>query len=259
MGKTGCCSRDRVLLSKALIQLSADGRGWCPPGSCLAWGDPALGSASSIVGLMVNSKRLHAKGDLLVTLFLWWAPANPSLHRRPSNMSRLYWFSLRVVTASLLCVLMHTKFCLCPPKTGVSGSLSPLEGLWSNPTDPQGQIPWGFSVPLLDPQAGIQNLHNNARTSLALLFSSLWVTHLAGMGFDFIVIASLLLSCCCFFVFERGVSFFGGFQCPPVDCFSTANCNFGALAGGGKHTPSTLPSWAGRPVVFYIYLCCYFY
>ena len=36
------------------------------------------------------------------------------------------------------------------------------------------------------------------------LFSSLWVTHPAGMGFDFIVIVPLLPSCCgFFFVFGR--------------------------------------------------------
>ena len=40
----------------------------------------------------------------------------------------------------------------------------------------------------------VQNLHNSARTSLVLLFSSLWVTNLAGMGFDFIMIAPLLPS-----------------------------------------------------------------
>ena len=35
---------------------------------------------------------------------------------------------------------------------------------------------------------GVQNLYNAARTSLVLLFSILWVTYLAGMGFDFIMI-----------------------------------------------------------------------
>ena len=32
---------------------------------------------------------------------------------------------------------------------------------------------------------GVPNLHRSGRTSLVLLSSSLWVTHLAGMGFDF--------------------------------------------------------------------------
>ena len=58
---------------------------------------------------------------------------------------------------------------------------------------PAGQIPWGFPIPLSH-----QNLHHSGRTSL-VLFSSLWVTHPGGMGFDFIVIVPLLLSCCVFF------------------------------------------------------------
>ena len=36
----------------------------------------------------------------------------------------------------------------------------------------------------------VQNLPNGVRSSLLLLFSSLWVTHLVVMGFDFIVIAA---------------------------------------------------------------------
>ena len=61
------------------------------------------------------------------------------------------------------------------------------------------------------------------------LFSSLCVTHLAGMGFDFIVIVPLLPSLCSFFVFHSGVSFFVGFQHPPVNGCSTASCDFGSL------------------------------
>ena len=77
-----------------------------------------------------------------------------------------------------------------------------------------------------------QNLHNSGRISLVLLFSSLWVTYLVGLGFDFIMSVPLLQSCRrFFFVFGHGISFFGGFQC--YGC-STATCNFHALAGGDK-------------------------
>ena len=55
------------------------------------------------------------------------------------------------------------------------------------------------------------------------------------MGFVFIVIAPLLLSSCSFFfVFGLKLSFFGGFQHPPVDGCSIASCNFGALIGGDE-------------------------
>ena len=69
-----------------------------------------------------------------------------------------------------------------------------------------------------------------------VLFSRLWVGHLAGVGFDFIVFAPLPPSCCSFFfVLGHGLSFFGGFQCPSVECCSVASCNFGALAGGDEY------------------------
>ena len=57
------------------------------------------------------------------------------------------------------------------------------------------------------------------------------------MGFDFIMVTVLLQSRCgFFFVFGCGISFIGGFQCPPVDGCSTVSCCFGAFAGGDEHT-----------------------
>ena len=57
------------------------------------------------------------------------------------------------------------------------------------------------------------------------------------MGFDFIMIAFLLPSCCSFsFVLGCGVSFFVcGFKCPPVDGCSAASCKSGVLTGKDKH------------------------
>ena len=44
---------------------------------------------------------------------------------------------------------------------------------------------------------------------MVVLFPSLWVAHLVGMEFDFIVISPLLPSCCSFcLVFGHEVSFF---------------------------------------------------
>ena len=55
---------------------------------------------------------------------------------------------------------------------------------------------------------GVQNVifNNSVRTSLVLLFSSLWVTYPAVMGFDFTVVTPLLPSHCGFFVYGCGVS-----------------------------------------------------
>ena len=52
-----------------------------------------------------------------------------------------------------------------------------------------GQIPWRFPVSLSDPRAGKPDIvhrtfTNNGRTSLVLLFSSLWVTHRYGIWFN---------------------------------------------------------------------------
>ena len=131
------------------------------------------------------------------------------------------------------------KILFVPSKTGVcffQSSESPvIKARWPSRSDSLG-------IPSLTVRSqgweywhGVQNLHNSGRTSLVLLFSSLWVTHLVGMGFDFIVPVPLLPSRCgFFFVFGHGVSCFGGFQRSPVDGCSTASCYFGALTGGDE-------------------------
>ena len=108
-----------------------------------------------------------------------------------------------------------------------------IKSHWSSRSESLG-IPSSF---VWSPGWEAQNHHNIGRTSLLLLFSSLWVTHLAGMGFHFIMIVSFLPSHYgFFFVFEHGVSSFGRSQCPPVDGCSRASCNFGVLSVGDEHT-----------------------
>ena len=56
-------------------------------------GKTGSSSTGSFIGLMVNSKRVYAKGDLSVLLLpvplsLWSALPDPCLHRRHSNTSR---------------------------------------------------------------------------------------------------------------------------------------------------------------------------
>ena len=128
------------------------------PGSCLAWGDSALRSVDSMVRLMVTSRRVNANGDLPRQLlpaapFLWWTPADLCLHRRPSNTRRYLGFSVLWSHCSLPLSLGTCKVLFVPSKTGVSVSPSPVEVLLSNPTGLQSQVPWGFPVPLLGPQA----------------------------------------------------------------------------------------------------------
>ena len=90
---------------------------------------------------------------------------------------------------------------------------------------------------VMDREAWCAVVHGvtKSRTRLSSCTTSLWVTNLAGMGFDFIVIVPLLPSHCrFFFVCGHGGSFFGRFQYPPVNGCSTAGCDFGALAGGDE-------------------------
>ena len=107
----------------------------------------------------------------------------------------------------------HKILCV-PSKSGVSVYPSRVEVPQSKPAGLQGQVPRGFPVPLSDLLAGKPDVRLRTFTSggeLLWCYGSLvlWVTHLVGMGFDFIMVVPLLLFCCSFsFVFERGVSFF---------------------------------------------------
>ena len=161
----------------------------------------------SMAGLKSNSKRVYSKGDLPSLLppalpSLQWASSCPTQAGRFASVSC---GSLRLSSGSwymqdLVCALQDWSLC------------------FSQSSDLSGQTPWGFPVPLSDPQAeqawhGVQNLHNSGRTSLGLLFSSHPPS--GGIGFDFIMIVSLLRSCCnFFFVFGCGVPVFGGSSVP---------------------------------------------
>ena len=88
---------------------------------CLAWGDWELEATGSLVGLMADSGRAHAKEyfpELLlpVSLSPWWATATPRLCRRPSKPAGRSGSVSYGVTAPFPWVLMCTLLCLCPPR-----------------------------------------------------------------------------------------------------------------------------------------------
>ena len=146
------------------------------------------------------------------------------------------------IFASLLWVLVHAKFCLCPPRLAFlfpqSFGRYIIKSCWPSRPDSL-RIPGPFAGSLgWEDWCGVQNLHNSGRTSLVLLFSSLWVTHPVGIGFDSIMIVSLLPPRFSFFVFECGVSFFGRFQHPPVNCR-----DFGALTGEDTIACPSIPRY----------------
>ena len=141
------------------------------------------------------------------------------------------------VTASFLWVLLCAKFCLCSPRLESPFSPGPWKFCNQIPLalkvrlhgDSQSlyQIPNRFLAFWLrssvsDPQAGKPGVRfrtfagrekeKRGRTSLVVLFSSLWVTHPAVTGFHFFIMIAPLyhLATGLFFVFGRGVPFLMG-------------------------------------------------
>ena len=206
-------------------------------GSYLAWGHPALASTGSMVGLMATSRRFMPRGTFqcphpcsepLLTHTSTGGPLTPA-----ASIASVFCR----VAAPLFWVLVRAKFCLCLQDWNLCFPQS--SGRCIIKSDPQGQIPWGFPVPLLGSWAGKSDMGLRTFTTVGELlwwyFPQVCGSPTIEMGFDFIMIAHHLLSCCgFFFVFGCGVSYFCGFQCPPVDGCSTASCNFGVLTGGDE-------------------------
>ena len=91
---------------------------------------------------------------------------------------------------------------------------------------------------------------------IGIIFSSLWVTHLADMGFDYIMVLPFQSSPYgSSFSLELQYIFFGRFQCPPIDSCSTTSCIFGTLAGGDKCTSFYFAISTGISYKFCMYLC----
>ena len=177
------------------------------PVSYLVSGKPASGSRGFMVGLTETSKRTYLKGDLPGLLLpvpqsLWWAPADPLLHRRASNNSKYFWFSLLWGHCSFPLDLSACKI-LCPPRVVyyLQSCISLIiKCRWYSRLDSlAGKPDMGFRT------------FTTGKNYFGIIVASLWVTHPVSMWFYFIVIVPLLPSCCGFFVFGCRVSFFGGF------------------------------------------------
>ena len=133
----------------------------------------------SVVTLMVN-----CKGDLPNLMLpgpwsLWWAPANPRLHRRPSNTSREFWFSHLLGHCCFPLGVGASKIFFVPSKIRVSVSLSPVEVMQTNSTGLQGQIPWGFLLLCQIPRLGSLMWSSEASEQWEYFFDIL-VLHFVG-------------------------------------------------------------------------------
>ena len=166
-----------------------------------------------MAGLTVTSKRAHAKGHLPGLLLPVSQPpqqatatATPGLHGRASTLAGRSGSASSGVTAPLPWGLVGSR--LCCARTGFC--VSPVvKAHWPAKSSSLGIPMTSAGSPSWEACCGAQNLHNTGRTSLVELFSILWVAHLLGMEFDFIMIVSLLLSHCGFsFVFGCGGVFF---------------------------------------------------
>ena len=252
VGKLGLALVDRALLSKALIQLSGNGWDYTPcllivwPEVTQPWGE----------GLMVTSKSTHAKGDLPRMLLPMPHPCGEPLPIHtftgdPPTLAGNFGSVVCGVTAPFLWVLVNAKFCWCCPR--LESLFLPV--LWKSycqtvllsRSDSLG-IPSPFvRSPGWEGWCGVQNFYNSGRTSVVLLFSSLWVTD---TGFDFILIVPLLLSHWGFFVFGPKASFFGEFQYSPFD-----GCSAVAMLVLWQEKMSACtsspPSWTGSQQVLF--------
>ena len=101
------------MLSKSLIQFSVDGQGCVPSLLC--------GLSSNYDGGNEDDgtsfKRSSAHTAELSAPTLHQATADPRLHQRLLDTLRQVWVSLSCGdTAPFSWVLVHTRFCLCPPR-----------------------------------------------------------------------------------------------------------------------------------------------
>ena len=141
------------------------------PGSCLAWGLGLYGRVKA------NSKRAPREtfGAPIPVVSHCWGP--PTLVQSP--MGSLLLSSGSWCAQNFVCTLQDCSLCL-PQSSG-----SPIiKSCWPSRSDSQGIPSLFVGSPGWEAWHGVQNLHNKGRTSLVLLLSSLWITHLAGIGFD---------------------------------------------------------------------------
>ena len=224
----------RALLSKALIQLSDE---WgCTSSLVVVWPEETQpwGLKGSMVGLLVTSKRVYTKGDFPVPPSCGEPHLMHASTGGPPTLAGSFCPVSCGVTALLLWVMVHTKLLVVPsPLSFPQSSGSPMiKSHWPSRPDCQG-LPWSFvGSPGWEAWYGFQNLHNSARTWL-VLFSSLWVIHLASMGIDFIVIVPLLLAHCGFSLsLDTWYLFLVGSSIHLPLSVKQVICNFVALAGG---------------------------
>ena len=201
---------------------------------CLARGPGVCRLCDRLAATSKRTSKGRLSGPLLpVPLSLQRATATPR-ETLQQQLAGLLWFSLLWGHCPFPWVLVHAKFCLCPPRVE---SLFPIV-LWKSCN----QIPLTFKVRFpvnsqslcLIPRLGSLTWGSEPSQQWENLFGLLvrqFVGHPPsryGICFyrDF---TPPTISLWFLFVFGHGVSFSGELQHPPVNGCSTASCSFGVL------------------------------
>ena len=129
-----------------------------PPCS-LAW--PNYGSGNGSKGNLLP-KDLMPRLFCSVPLTQWQATVNPHLRQRFWDTHRKVWLSILWGHYSFL-LSPSSQVLFVPSKSPFPQSCgsSVIKSHW-----PSSQIPWGFSVPLLDPQVGKSAVGPNTFTTV---------------------------------------------------------------------------------------------
>ena len=155
-------------------------------------------------------------------LSLWWAPANPRLHRRPSSLAGSFGSASCGVIAPLLLSWCARNFVYVLQ----DWSLFFPSVLWKSYNQIllafKSRFP-GLPVPLLDPKAGKPDMGFRTFTKVR---EFLWHYCSPACGSPtqqiwdlifYMTVCVLLSNCGFFFFFGCGVSSFGGVQCHPME------------------------------------------
>ena len=194
--------------------------------------------------------------------FQWPCPCGeplPALTGAPPTLAGSSGWVSCGVTAPPFCVLMHTKFCLCPPRLE---SLVPSV-LWKACD----QIPLALKARFPGDSQSLCWIPRLGFRTFVIVGELLWCYCSPVCGsptwqvWDLILLwlrPSYCLAAASSLSLDVGYLFLVGSNILLSIVVQQVIAILVLLPEEISTHPSTLPSWAGRPLVFYIYLCCYF-
>lgn len=219
---------------------------------CLAWNIPALKPTGYWVGLVLVGEwrppgglmPMSAHQSCCCQCHFPCSEPHPLLTSKEDPLvlaGRSFPISYEVTAF----FLVHARPCGCPPRMEFlflqSCGIPALKPCCPSKSESLGDPPPIDRPQVCEAWHGDQDFHSYGRTSMVSIFSSLWVTHLTGVGFYFIMITPLLLSYCgFFFVLDKGnLLFFFRYQQFFVNGCSAVSCHFGVFMRKGE-----LPSYS---------------